>query len=268
MIKLGLILLAYMVPGLLIGFLIISIFPHIPLPLLVIASVGIVAGGFYKYRQKRKEEYILNDNVYGMPDWIGSNAQNIFLAVVTLISGIVIFYVNKTDLYLDNGGDKEIVVNTSHYGTVKVPPHYHQQLSVVKGDIEFEYEGKKRKFKITEDGNWVLNIDTQNTYVRTSIVYSTATTLYKEGSTIPETKAPETEFIKDEFFDAKVDYMFQAPETIKVEDSRTAAVEIKKKILYRLSDWAEEEASQPANDDNQEDSIVAKPLKKKGYQHN
>jgi|GEM_PF-7004181 len=264
MIRLGLYLLAYMIPGLLVGYLVLALFPYMPQIPLAAICILVVAGSFHTYRKKRKEQYIIDGLEQPMPDWIRSHNQTIILSVVTLLSGLVMFLSNKTDVYLDNGSDKEINIKVSHYGPVKLAAHQFEKISVVKKDVEFEYNDKKKKFHIDGEGEWIWNIDTQYTYIRTSVTYSSTQVFRRNGSEVPAEESPDVDVLKDEFFNAHVDYMFETPETINVDKNSAVSLDVKKKVLYHTEDWIKMLDEMPDDEDTQMDSTskIATPKKK------
>ncbi|MFZ1528987.1 MAG: hypothetical protein WAT19_09570 [Ferruginibacter sp.] len=243
--------------------------PHISRSSLVLLTTGLIMGAYFWYKRKKQNELLLaqNSQLSGeppaqLPDWLSKKRVPVFLGIASLVSASIIFQANKTKLYIDNASDKDISISFQNEGTHIVRAGTYKMISVVKGDINAEYGNKKRKFIIPNSSKWVWNVDTLNSYIRTSVSYASNTDLYKNGKNPTEEKMPEYKIIHDEFFEAKVDYVFDVPEKISIKKRRFSSDgPVSKTVLYRFNENdIKEEAvtdTEPATDEPM-DTVVVK----------
>jgi uncharacterized protein (UPF0333 family) len=217
-------LIASAIPGALLGMLLIKIFPHIPMLLHIVAVMLVVVGSFLLIIRNRKAYYA--DMPEEIPAWAREKKYPVILAITTLVASLVTFNDNKTSLYIDNGNAEKMVVRLKYEGEFEVPAHAHVKKEVVIGDDEIVYDGRTVKLPIAEDGKWIVNLNKQNKYVRTSVVYSANPSETQDDN-------PEFKLFDDEFFNAKVDYVFDAPEKITVKKSDMTG-SLHKTVLLRL----------------------------------
>lgn len=275
MIRLALYLLLFMIPSLILGYLILMVSPHISRSALVFISTALILGTYFWYKRKKQNELLLAQNSHlteeqpaRLPDWLSKKRIPVFLGIASLLSGAIIFQANKTKLYIDNASEKDISVNIQNEGTHVVRAGTYKMLSIVKGDINLEYAGKKRKFSIPGGGKWVWNVDSLNSYIRSSVSYAANIDLYKDGKTPPEEKIPDFKIINDEFFEAQVDYVFDVPEKISIKKRRFSSDgPVTKTVLYRFNenDHTEEAITDTEiSPDEAMDTVVVKSKPKSG----
>ncbi len=275
MIRLALYFILFMIPALILGYLILMVSPHISRSALVFISTALILGAYFWYKRKKQNELLLAQNSHlpdeqpaQLPGWLSKKRIPVFLGIASLLAAVIIFQANKTKLYIDNATEKDISVNIEQEGTHLVRAGEYKMLSIVKGDINIEYSGKKRKFSIPSSGKWVWNIDSLNSYMRTSVSYAANIDLYKDGKNAPEEKMPDFKVINDEFFEAKVDYVFDVPEKISIKKRRFSSDgPVTKTVLYRFNENdVKEEAitNTEVSPDEPMDTVVVKPKSKSG----
>lgn len=242
----------FMLPALLTGYLILIVFPHIPKYVLVVLNMTIIIGAFVKYKQNQTKKLTAQNRLSELPDWLKSKTSMVILVVLALMASLVIYQANKTILYIDNASEKEIAIKISHEGTRMIKPGAFEKVEVVKGEIEFEYNNKKKQFNIPNEGKWVFNIDTLNTYIKTLVTYTNHRDLYRNGKNIPPDKENDMEIIKKEFFESNCDYVFDVPEKISVKRKSFGSGDVNKTVLYRINSSDFLEKSGIGADDREE----------------
>lgn len=250
---LALLFAAALMPAALLTMLLLKLFPHISLIVLILVNMPIIVGGTVLFTRKRIAYYHRIEAPELIPSWI-KNKGLIVLAVIGTFAGSgIMFSSNKADLYVDNGTTHSIKFKLKYGGSFEIPAHSFTKKQVVIGsDNEISYDGKTKPLAINAKGDWVLNVDTQNMYVRTSVVYKSKSIFSKDNDRESESM-PDFTLVKDEFFNAGTDYVFDAPETIR-EDRHSSSKAVTKTVLLRIppEDLAEHEA------ENKEDSTMSR----------
>jgi hypothetical protein len=219
------------IPAVILSLLLLKMMPHIPLPVLMLINLLVIVGGTVLYRRSRISFYTTSGEPEKIPSWMQNKALIPFLVIGSLIGSAAIYMSNKADLYIDNGTDRVVKIDLKHEGSFDVPAHSYVKKTVVIGsDNEIKYEGKTRPLNIAKDGNWLFNIDTANTYVRTSVIYQ-STSIFSKNET-RDSSMPDFKLVTGEFFDAEADFMFDAPDKIKGERGKSGPVT--KTVLLRI----------------------------------
>lgn len=243
------------IPVAIVGSILLAAYPHFPQTSFVITCITIVIGIAWSFRKNRLRHYETSEQT--PPNWLAGKKHFVILILATIVGSFAVFYTNKTDFYIDNGSNKSITVDIKDEGQVTIAPHSFVKKSVVKGINEVMYNNTKRTFDLKTHGKWIWNIDTLNTYVKSSITYSSETKLYKDKSSISkEENDNDWKIISDEFFKADVDYMFEAPKSISVKKRSFSGSQVKKTVLYRLNDFEEDESNSEENAENAKDSTT------------
>jgi hypothetical protein len=223
-----------MIPALLLGYSLLFFFPNTSWFVLVVLNLSTIIWAFYKLRKMHREDWEASDKSGEKPK-IGYLKRVWFFVVLgTIIGSNAIFSATKIPLYIDNASDKKVRIDIPYHGLVTVKAHSYEVLRVAKSKIEVAYNGKKKNLDMTTNGQWVLNIDGLNKYIRTDIKYSNEAQLLKHsGGELSPLEKAKYEIIEDEFFNADVDFVFDAPSEIENESLLPFGT-VQKTILYRM----------------------------------
>ncbi len=247
MVRLALILAAMLLPAVIVGFLLLLLFPHIGAELLIGINLLLIIGGVLLYFNKAKRKAQEEGTEYtGFSGWkLGVGV--VVLGICTVLGSRLIFEYNKAGLYIDNASEKDITVKVAHLGSYTIKAGKHTKVQIVKGDVDVEYNNIKKHFIANTDGKWVWNIDSLNSYVKTEIVYSTRKDA-DAGNTSDGGK-DKTEIITKEFFNPGADYVFEVPDQISIKKKRFEAdKDVVKVVLYKISDLAEQMSKYGSDD--------------------
>jgi hypothetical protein len=220
------------IPAFILSYLLLTLFPHIPMFLYYAVVFGIIVGGGYYYITQKRKYYIENDMVDSMPDSLG-NVTILYLVIGTAIGTFGMSNNNRSRLYVDNGTDREITFKIKHEGDFKIPPQKHIKIDVVTGENIIEIEGKTKIFNVATHRNWVYNIDSQSVYLLTNVNYTNPNILYKEGTKPADTGDADGQIIKNEFFETDAAYIFDIPEKITVDKS-SSKENVSRKALIKM----------------------------------
>lgn len=239
MIRIAIYIVVFMIPAVLLGYIILQISPHISMSSLAVLTTGLILAAYFWYKKKRQNEILAaygeDATAESVPAWLRKKRYPVFLAAASLFGSMAVFQSNKTDLYIDNASEKDISIQLSNEGTHLVKAGTYKKLRVAKGPIEATYNNLKKHFNITDAGKWIWNIDSLNTYFRSSVTYTNSIDLYKNGKNVPEEENPDFQLVKGEFFETHVDYVFDIPEKISVKRSRLDNKAVSKTVLYRFN---------------------------------
>jgi len=205
-------------------------------PAVYVVGAALVLGGALYFVYSKRKVYTDAGKEQDIPSHF-ANSTYIYLIIGAVLGTLLSSNAFTTSLYIDNGRATPVTVIIPNEGTFTIEAHKHLKTSVPTGDNEITLDGKPKKLSLPESGKWVYNIDSLNLYVESTIDYSANETLYKNGkgdSTETESESPDFKIIRGELFNAHVDYMFDAPESISIK-RRDSDKTVTKKVLYRLN---------------------------------
>lgn len=229
---LALLIAVSVIPSVILSFILMAVFPHIPMPLLLLLNVVVIAGGYFMIVRSRMAYYNSIGDPEAAPSWVKrKNAVLVFAVIGSLIGSAAMYDNNKAKLFIDNGTDHSLKFTLKHSGSFEIPAHSFTEKTVVVGsDNDITYNGATKKLNIDRKGNWLLNVDTQNTYIRTSVVYKSKSIFTRDNE--KDMSMPDFSFVKEEFFNTETDYVFDAPESIRGDRSQSGPVT--KTVLLRV----------------------------------
>jgi hypothetical protein len=232
-IRLALLVVVFMLPGIALGSLLLYLFPYISQTLLVLLSLAIIMGTLLWYIKRRRTQHLLEDADLLQKRWYHKNWPLVVTGLATALSSTFAFNNNKTHLYIDNGSKEAVTVSISHAPAVTVAAGKNMEVEVVAGKLDISYHNRSKTYDITKDGKWILNIDTQYIYIKAPVTYSTGDVLYKDGKN-QQMDEEDYPIIKEEFFNTQVDYLFDAPTSITIKRKRydMGSKEVNKMVLY------------------------------------
>lgn len=171
--------------------------------------------------KKGDEEYFM----YKMPNIL--NYKYTFLIFFfTIFVGALSFSSNKSSLLIDNGYDKNIEVVMNQKEKIIVPAKSYTKIDVIHGDLNLIYNNKSHTFKIGNQ-NYILNLDSKNTYISTSNLYTN-----DDLKEIPSEYNDSATMIKTEFFVNDFYFVFEKPDDeILSENKKGYSI---KKALFRV----------------------------------
>jgi hypothetical protein len=272
MIRLGLIVVAVLLPSALLAGLILAIFPHISQVMLIVVTTLIIGLLLFWYRKNKLKnlEEVRESGEFIEKRWFEKPWIFIGFLLCSVLGSSIMHGFNKVTIYLDNGSEKEIVVTINNKEKITVAAKKHQEVEVVAGSIDITYHNQTKKYTVDNTGKWILNIDTQNVYMAMPITYSSNTTLYKDGKMMESENERDYKIVKDEFFNTKADFLFEAPTTISIRKRRfESAKDVSKLVLYRYnkkemanSEEEEEEDESAADEVNTSKTVKDKAKKR------
>jgi hypothetical protein len=104
----------------------------------------------------------------------------------------------------------------------------------VTGESTIEIEGKTKVFNLKNFGTFIFNIDSQNVYLKTTIKYTDAVIMRKDGTNPADSSDLGGTIIKNEFFEPQVTYLFDVPDKISV-DKNSSGKDIERTALIRIN---------------------------------
>jgi len=238
MLRLALLLLVFTLPGSILAAIITAWFPHIPLLVLIIMDVFILYGLAQAYLRRRRNYYVRNNMADQMPEWLNKKSYMGFLVVGTILSAIFTHEDSQANLYIDNGADEPITIELSRIGKITIPAHDFVQKEVAQDVYEGVIDGRKVKLDIEAKGNWIWNINQQNTYIVNNVHYLSSSGMQSEMEEMlqeinSDADEVSVKLINKEFFQAQTDYVFSAPENISIKKNRYSSKGPTKKTVLQ-----------------------------------
>ena len=220
-----------LIPFYILGSILYNLFPQIPNWIAIFCHFILFISIVYVIYLKKKKLRESKDN-YTLPEYLLPSTL-FYLFIGATLAHFMTENDSRTQLYIDNGKSVPIEIIIPNEEKLIVPANSFKTSSIRLGTTNIVVNGKIKTINIPTKGNWIYNIDTLNMYYESTVDYSNQ--LFRNGKVDSSYfNKPNVKLITGEIIKSDAAYLFEAPNTITVNNTDIDKKAVAIRVLYRI----------------------------------